>query len=279
MKTEKKELNKILSDQKIVKKTIFIRPFRKPHVSNSISKLENIKDEVRKCRNESNKYFKKANEKENKAEEYFNKTKKCIDKAKEHKNKAEVFIDKVDKATNIIDIIDEKVILNKAINTNDIVDKVTPDTKVNNNIIDAEAIDTKVNKKIDQVSLIAKIKNDCSKNVCKICELMNELQDEIYSDDSWFRLVELNKINALIDHSLDYIWKIVYGKNREKHETIDIDKHKDTDGYVSKYTYIINDKLELFENQLTVSQITQTRLRILLIKACYMMPYQKILNS
>ena len=32
---------------------------------------------------------------------------------------------------------------------------------------------------------------------------MNELQDEIYDDDSWLRYVELNKINILIDGSLD----------------------------------------------------------------------------
>ena len=42
----------------------------------------------------------------------------------------------------------------------------------------------------------------------------NELQDEIYDDDSWLRLVVLNKINILLDESLDYVWKIIYGKNR-----------------------------------------------------------------
>ena len=74
---------------------------------------------------------------------------------------------------------------------------------------------------------------------------MNELHDEIYSDDSWLRLVELNKINALLDESLDCVWKMIYGENREKHEKINIDKHKDIVGYVSKYTDIVNDKLEL----------------------------------
>ena len=47
---------------------------------------------------------------------------------------------------------------------------------------------------------------------------MSELQDEIHRDDSWLRLVEMNKINALLDESLDYIWKMIYGKNREKNE-------------------------------------------------------------
>ena len=90
-----------------------------------------------------------------------------------------------------------------------------------------------INKQIDQANLLARIRNDFSKNVEKICGLMNELHDEIYSDDSWLRLVELNKINVLIDEALGYVWKTFYGKNREKHERISIDKYKDIDGYVS----------------------------------------------
>ena len=76
---------------------------------------------------------------------------------------------------------------------------------------------------------------------------MSELQDGIYSDNSWLRLVEMNKINPLLDKSLDYIWKMIYGKNREENEinNIDIDKDKDIDGYVTKYTDIVNDKSEL----------------------------------
>ena len=83
-------------------------------------------------------------------------------------------------------------------------------------------------------------------NVSEICSLMKELEDDLY-DDSWLRLAELNKINALLDGSLDYVWKMVYGVNREKYEieSIDKDKDKDIDGYVSMYTNIMNDKLEL----------------------------------
>ena len=103
----------------------------------------------------------------------------------------------------------------------------------------------KTNELIDQVNLLAKIRNDFSKNGNEICMLMNELQDEIYDDDSWLRLVELSKINALLDESLDYVWKTIYDDNREKHEKINIDKDKDIDGYVSMYTDIINVKLEL----------------------------------
>ena len=102
-----------------------------------------------------------------------------------------------------------------------------------------------INKQIDHVNLLARTRNDSSKNIEEICRLMNELHDEINSDDSWLRLVELNKINMLLDEALDYVWKTLYDKNREKHERINTDKYKDIDGYVSKYTNIVNDKLEL----------------------------------
>ena len=103
----------------------------------------------------------------------------------------------------------------------------------------------KINKQIDHVNLPARIRNDLSKNVEEICGFMNELHGEIYIDDSWLRLVELNKINVLLHEVLDYVWKTFYDKNREKHERINIGKYKDIDGYVSKYTNIVNDKLEL----------------------------------
>ena len=47
----------------------------------------------------------------------------------------------------------------------------------------------KINRQIDQENLLARIRNDFSKNVEEICRLMNELHGEIYSDDSWLRLV------------------------------------------------------------------------------------------
>ena len=74
---------------------------------------------------------------------------------------------------------------------------------------------------------------------------MSELQDEIYSDDSWLRLVELNKIDAIIDEALNVVWKKFYRKNWINSELFNINKHKDIDGYVSKLTDIINNKIEL----------------------------------
>ena len=132
----------------------------------------------------------------------------------------------------------------------DVIDKIddATDDKIEH-VIEGEQgdkLEDKINKKIDHVNLLARIRNDFSKNVEEICGLMNELHDdEIHCDDSWLRLVELNKINVLLDEALDYVSKTFYDKNREKHGMINIDKHKDIGGYVSKYTNIVNDKLEL----------------------------------
>ena len=45
---------------------------------------------------------------------------------------------------------------------------------------------------------------------------MYELQDEIYSDDSRLRLVELNKIDAVIDYALNAIWNMIRKKKKKK---------------------------------------------------------------
>ena len=107
----------------------------------------------------------------------------------------------------------------------------------------------KINKKISAISKlnerIAKVKADVAKKVELIYEAMRELQDEIYSDDSWLRLVELNKIDAIIDEALNVVRNEICGKNRISPEKINIDKHKDIDGYVSKLTDVINNKIEL----------------------------------
>ena len=44
---------------------------------------------------------------------------------------------------------------------------------------------------------------------------MRELQDEVYSDDSWLRLVELNQIGAIIDEALNVVGNEICGKNRK----------------------------------------------------------------
>ena len=96
----------------------------------------------------------------------------------------------------------------------------------------------KKNKAVDQVDLIAKINIDYFKHVNEISEIMNELHD-----DPHLWLLDLNRTNSLLDKSLHYAWELSHGGNREKHE-ITIDKDKDM--YVNRYTEIINDKLDLF---------------------------------
>ena len=73
---------------------------------------------------------------------------------------------------------------------------------------------------------------------------MCELQDEIYNDP-WLRLVELNKIEDILDDALNVVSKEIYGKNRISSKIINIDKHKDIDGYVSKLTDVINNIINL----------------------------------
>ena len=41
---------------------------------------------------------------------------------------------------------------------------------------------------------------------------MCELQDEI-QNDPWLRLVELNKIEDILNHALNVVSKEIYGKN------------------------------------------------------------------
>ena len=93
---------------------------------------------------------------------------------------------------------------------------------------------------------LAKLKADVIKKLNLICEVMGELQDGIYNDDSWVRLVELDKIDTIIDEAIDVVWKVFYeNKNKPNTETIEIDKHKDINGYVSELTDVINHRIGL----------------------------------
>ena len=83
-----------------------------------------------------------------------------------------------------------------------------------------------------------------TKKLNLICGVMVELQDEVYSDESWLRLVELDKIDAIIDEAIDIVWNTFYEKNRINPETIEIDKHKNIDGYVNELTDLINHRIE-----------------------------------
>ena len=83
---------------------------------------------------------------------------------------------------------------------------------------------------------LAKVKAEVAKKVELIYEAMVELQDEIYSDDSWLRLVELDKIDAIIEEAFNVVWT--------NPNMIHIDKHKGIDRYVSELTDLINRRIE-----------------------------------
>ena len=54
-----------------------------------------------------------------------------------------------------------------------------------------------------------KVKAKVTKKIQLIYESMCELQDEIYSDNSWLILVESEKIDVLIDEALNVVWNMV----------------------------------------------------------------------
>ena len=96
----------------------------------------------------------------------------------------------------------------------------------NNEPCDNEACDNE-EKSSDQLNMIVEASKCISDNINKIHILIDDLRDEIFSDDARLKLFELNKINALADESLDCIWNMIYGKNRKKNEITNIDKDKD----------------------------------------------------
>ena len=106
----------------------------------------------------------------------------------------------------------------------------------------------KINNKIDSINKINKrlseVNTKVTNKVKSIYEAMCELQNEIYNDP-WLRLVELNKIEDILDDALNVVSKEIYGKNRISSKIINIDKHKGINGYVSKLTDVINNKINL----------------------------------
>ena len=107
----------------------------------------------------------------------------------------------------------------------------------------------KINNKISAINKtnegLAKIKAEVAKKVELINEAIVELQDEIYSDDSWLRLVELDKIDATIEEVFNVVWNVLWeNKKIANSNMIDIDKNKDIDGYVSELTHLINHRIE-----------------------------------
>ena len=74
----------------------------------------------------------------------------------------------------------------------------------------------KINNKIDLINKINKrlfeVNTKVTNKVKSIYEAICELQDEIYNDP-WLRLGELNKIEDILDDSLNVVSKWIYEKN------------------------------------------------------------------
>ena len=106
-----------------------------------------------------------------------------------------------------------------------------------------------INNKIDSINKIyiglEKAKTKITNKIKLVDKAMRELKDEIYSDDSWLRLVKLNKIDVILDDAINVVRYEIYRKERKSPKMINIDKHKIIDGYVSKLKVIINNKIKL----------------------------------
>ena len=94
---------------------------------------------------------------------------------------------------------------------------------------DKDTLD-KINNKIDTINKmnkrLEKVKAEVTTKIKLMYDSICELQDEIYSDDSWLRLVESEKINAIIDEALNAVWNMICGENRISAEEIKIDNIK-----------------------------------------------------
>ena len=103
--------------------------------------------------------------------------------------------------------------------------KTTNQTKTE----DKDTLD-KINNKIDTINKmnkrLEKVKAEVTTKIKLMYDSICELQDEIYSDDSWLRLVESEKINAIIDEALNAVWNMICGENRISAEEIKIDNIK-----------------------------------------------------
>ena len=100
----------------------------------------------------------------------------------------------------------------------------------------------KVNNKINNITDANKIITKVNAKVKKKIELINKSSLFLLQKGSWLRLAELNKIDAIIDDALNLIWNMIYKKTRISSNKINIDKHEDIDGYVSKFTDVIINK-------------------------------------
>ena len=120
--------------------------------------------------------------------------------------------------TNIFKVcVSEMQSKNKLIELDEDIDISKTEDKDKTKAEDKDRLD-KINNKIDTINKmnkrLEKVKAEITKKIELICESMRELQDAIYSDDSWLRLVELENIDAVIDEALNVVWNMICGENR-----------------------------------------------------------------
>ena len=145
-------------------------------------------------------------------------------------------IDDNDTKINIDKDNDNKPNIDKDTKTN--IDK---DTKTNTDDSVKTPFETKdkINNKLNLINEIntrlAKAKTEITNNIKVVYKAMSKLKD-----DSWLRLVKLNKMNAVLDDAINVVQYEIYGKKRQSPKMINIDKNKDIDVYVDKLTDIIN---------------------------------------
>ena len=63
---------------------------------------------------------------------------------------------------------------------------------------------------------LSKAKTKVTNKIKSVNKAMHELKDEIYSDDSWLKLVKLNKIDVILDDAINVVWYEIYGKKTKE---------------------------------------------------------------
>ena len=101
-------------------------------------------------------------------------------------------------------------------------------------------------KTISNLVIVDEIRKDILNNNSEITALINEAENSP-KDDFLLKLDKYKKSNKLNYNILDYIWQVVYRKNKVNNviNSIDIDKKEDAKGYANKYKNIVKDKISL----------------------------------
>ena len=103
---------------------------------------------------------------------------------------------------------------------------------------------------------LSKAKTKVTNNIKSVYKAKCKLQDEIYLNDTWLRLDELNRIDTIFNDTLNVVWYEIYEKNRKSSKMINIGKHKNIGKYLSKLGDIIINNIKLMNGLNT--KITRT---------------------